>query len=91
MSTTSLNKMRNSLLAAAVGIACAMPAIAQTPGTGGGGTAGTTGGGDATTTQRSGGYHNWGWLGLLGLVGLFGLRRNHSNDMDRTRASTTTR
>ena len=42
--------IRNGLLAAALGVACVLPAAAQTPGTNG--TSGTT---DTATTQRSGG------------------------------------
>ena len=75
--------VRNGLLAAALGVACALPAAAQTSGTNG--TTGTT---DTATTQRTDGDRDWGWLGLLGLIGLFGLRRNHHVDtMDRSRTA----
>lgn len=88
---TNTGAIRKSVLALTLGMACAVPAAAQTTN---GATTGITGSTvtatDATTVRRDrdDGF-DWGWLGLLGLAGLAGLRRRpEARDVPRT--STTT-
>ena len=68
----------SDVLSAALVAGPTHPASAQTT-TGGTTSTATAGPNDTTGTTnddqaRSGGRHNWGWLGLIGLLGLAGLR-----------------
>lgn len=96
--TTNLNNVnavRQSVLALALGVACALPAMAQPAGNGTGtGTTTTSGTGAATDAgtvrrDRDDGF-DWGWLGLLGLAGLAGLRRQpHAQETHRAGTTAT--
>jgi hypothetical protein len=65
---------RTAALALVLGLACVVPAGAQTTGGTGSTTAPST---TSSTTAPVGGDkdRDWGWIGLLGLLGLAGLRR----------------
>lgn len=91
-----MNRIHHTAGAIALGLACAMPAMAQ----GSGSTAGSSQGSAQTAQQsapdtrsmgagpgmddnrsaRSDGDRDLGWLGLLGLLGLMGLKRRHHHD-----------
>jgi MYXO-CTERM domain-containing protein len=79
--------LRASAVAISLGLACAVPAAAQTSGSAG---AGQTSSMDANTRAESG-DRDWGWLGLLGLIGLAGLRRRRDPDDHRFERTTTRR
>ena len=77
-----LKDVRIHAVAVTLGVACALPAAAQTSN---GTPAATTG--STSTTVREDSRFDWGWLGLLGLAGLVGLRRRE--DPVVTRPATT--
>jgi MYXO-CTERM domain-containing protein len=60
-----------------LGVACALPAFAQSSTTTGG-----TNNGPTVETRRDANddHRDFGWIGLLGLAGLLGLRRRHHHD-----------
>lgn len=80
---------RNVILAFSLGVACAMPAVAQTS-TG----STTTGAARAPTTVSTTDRRedrDWGWIGLLGLIGLAGLMRKKDTHEDKRTFSTSPR
>jgi hypothetical protein len=78
---------RIKLAALVLGVACALPAAAQTTGSGSSGASGTSGS-TTTTERREDRGFDMGWLGLLGLAGLLGLRRKDDHAHRNTTTTT---
>jgi MYXO-CTERM domain-containing protein len=85
-----MKKLSHIAAAVSLGLACAMPAMAQDSGSASSTTTPSTtvqstpdtqsmgaGPDDMDTTARTDGDRDLGWIGLLGLAGLLGLRRRH--------------
>ena len=91
-----MKKLSQAAAVAALGLACAMPVMAQSSSTTATPSSTTSATTDSTTpstaqmgagpsevrSERVDNDRDMGWIGLLGLAGLLGLRRKH-NDHDR--------
>jgi hypothetical protein len=64
-----------------LGLACALPASAQSSSTAGG----TNSGPSVESRETNDNHRDFGWIGLLGLAGLLGLRRKHDHRDDPAR------
>jgi MYXO-CTERM domain-containing protein len=91
----TLQHATRCIVALSLGVACTLPAMAQsTTGSGTGSSTGTgTGLGTTsqTTTETRRDDPDYGWLGLLGLIGLAGLRgrKDDRTDVRHTTTGTT--
>ena len=76
---------RSALAVLTLGVACALPAAAQTSGSG------STSAGSTNTTEPRDDDFDMGWLGLLGLAGLLGLKRKAPDEVGHRTGNTTSR